>query len=106
MLYSTENMRVLIAGDFCPQYRLAELFNKDDYQSVLGDVKDVIEGADYSLVNFECPIADENDNPIRKVGPNLRCTVNGLKAVKWAGFHGVTLANNHFNDFGSVGIKK
>ncbi len=99
-------MRVLIAGDFCPQYRLAELFNKEDYQSVLGDVKDAIAGTDYSIVNFECPIADEEDKPITKAGPNLRCSKNGLKAVKWAGFDCVTLANNHFNDFGASGIKK
>lgn len=99
-------MNIIVAGDFCPQYRLAELFNKEDYQSVLGDVKDAIAGIDYSIVNFECPIANEEDNPITKAGPNIRCTINGLKAVKWAGFQGVTLANNHFNDFGSGGIKK
>lgn len=96
-------MKILIAGDFCPQFRVSDNFDKENYHEVLGDVKDVISEADYSIVNFECPISKGSEKAIVKVGPNLKCSFNGMKAVKWAGFNGVTLANNHFRDYGNEG---
>lgn len=98
-------MKILVAGDFCPQYRVAEKFEQGDYESVLGGVKEVISSADYSIVNFECPVTRGREKPIEKCGPNLKCTEKGIEAVKWAGFDCVTLANNHFLDFGSEGVE-
>lgn len=98
-------MKVLVAGDFCPQSRVAELFEKGSYSDVLGEVKETIESADYSIVNFECPITKGGEKPIEKIGPNLHCGESGLQAVKWAGFDCVTLANNHFLDYGEEGVK-
>ena len=98
-------MKVLIAGDFCPQYRVAEKFEKGEFESVLGEVKDVISIADYSIVNFECPVTRGGEKPIDKCGPNLQCTEKGMEAVKWAGFDCVTLANNHFLDYGKEGVE-
>ena len=97
-------MRVLVVGDFCPMHRVAELFDKDDFASVLGDVKPIIEQTDYSIVNFECPVCRGGEVPIIKYGPNLSCSEKGLEAVKWAGFNCVTLANNHFLDYGVEGV--
>lgn len=98
-------MKILIAGDFCPRYRVAELFEKKEYKSVLGDVKDTISDADYSIVNLECPIVKGKEHPIEKCGPNLQCSEKGIEAIKWAGFDCVTLANNHFLDYGKDGVK-
>lgn len=98
-------MKVLVAGDFCPQSRVAELFERGSYSDVLGEVKETIESADYSIVNFECPITKGGEKPIEKIGPNLHCGESGLQAVKWAGFDCVTLANNHFLDYGEEGVK-
>lgn len=97
-------MKILIAGDFCPQYRVAEKFEQGDYKSVLEEVKDVISTSDYSMVNFECPVTIGGEKPIEKCGPNLQCSEKGMEAVKWAGFDCVTLANNHFLDFGPGGV--
>lgn len=97
-------MKILVAGDFCPQYRVAELFEKGDFAAVLGEVKPSIEQADYSIVNFECPITKGGESPIEKCGPNLQCSECGMDAVKWAGFSCVTLANNHFLDYGEEGV--
>ncbi len=99
-------MKVLIAGDYCPQNRVADLFEKRDFESVLGNVRDVISTVDYSIVNFECPVCDGTENPIEKYGPNLRCTERGVEALKWVGFNCVTLANNHFLDYGEGGVEK
>lgn len=101
-------MKVLIAGDFCPQYRVAELFDNGSYDSVLGAVKPYTEQADYSIVNFECPVTlgIEGETPIVKIGPSLCCSRKGVDAIKWAGFDCVTLANNHFYDYGENGVKQ
>ncbi len=98
-------MKILIAGDFCPRNRVAEKFEHGDYDSVLGDVKEIISDADYSIVNFECPVTKGSEKPIEKCGANLQCSDKGIEAVKWAGFDCVTLANNHFLDYGIEGVE-
>lgn len=95
---------VLIAGDFCPQRRVSALFDKGDYASVLGDIRSFVMDADYRIVNFECPVSEGDESPIIKRGPNLRCSLKGLEAVKWVGFDCITLANNHFYDYGREGV--
>ena len=97
-------MKVLVAGDYCPQYRVSGLFNKGDYSIVLGDIKQYTSSADYSIVNFECPVTKGNETPILKNGPSLCCSTRGVEALKWAGFDCVTLANNHFLDYGEDGV--
>ena len=94
-----------MAGDFCPQYRVSHKFNEGDFASVLEDMKPFIERADYSIVNFECPVTKGGEKPIVKQGPNLQCSENGIEAVKWVGFDCVTLANNHFLDYGEKGVR-
>ena len=98
-------MIILIAGDFCPQNRVSQQIDKGDYESVLGQVRGVIAKAEYSIVNFECPVTKGGEKPILKQGPNLQCSAKGIEAVKWAGFDCVTLANNHFRDYGDEGVK-
>lgn len=95
-------MKILVAGDFCPSDRVATLISDRDY-SFLDGVKDIIKGVDYSIVNFECPIVVGDIEPIRKCGPALRTERNAIDAIKYAGFDLVTLANNHFRDFGDNG---
>ena len=89
-------MKILVAGDFCPYYRVAELFEKGEFDAVLQDVKPITDKADYSIVNLECPVCYGDEKPIEKCGSNLKCTEKGIEAIKWAGFDCVTLANNHF----------
>ena len=98
-------MKILIAGDFCPQNRVSSLLDDGKYEAVLGDIKPINEQADYSIVNFECPIIYGGEKPIIKCGPNLSCSKKGLEAVKWAGFDCITLANNHFLDYGEDGVE-
>ena len=99
-------MKILVAGDYCPQYRVAELFEKEEYDKVLCDVRKLVGQYDYTIVNFECPVIKGNEAAIHKNGPNLFCSRYGVTALKWAGFNCVTLANNHFSDYGESGIKE
>ena len=101
-------MNVLIAGDFCPHNRVAKCFELKDYSVVLRELREITKSHDYSLVNFECPIVDSVDKecaPIIKQGPNLCCKPTAADAIKYAGFNCVTLANNHFRDYGDYGCK-
>lgn len=97
-------MKILVAGDFCPSDRVKSAFEQEEFDKVLGGIKPVIESADYSIVNFECPVVKGGEKPISKVGPNLQCSERGLEAVKYAGFNCVSLANNHFYDYGDEGV--
>lgn len=99
-------MKVLIAGDFCPMDRVAKLIEKEDYKSVFGEVKEYTQQADFSIVNLEAPVVETDAKPINKCGPNLKCTSKAIKALKYAGFDMVTLANNHFYDYGDDGVKQ
>lgn len=98
-------MKILIAGDFVPQDRVASLFNQSQYGTVLDDVKQYTDEADYSIVNLEAPIVvSDNCEPISKIGPNLKTNTNAISAIKYAGFNVVSLANNHLRDYGDWGV--
>lgn len=95
-------VRIVVAGDYCPIYRVAEQLNKGDY-SFFDGVKGIVEKSDYALVNLECPVVDTDAKPIKKCGPNLRTISKVVDSICYGGFSGVTLANNHFRDFGDEG---
>lgn len=98
-------MTLLIAGDYCPRDRVAILIEEGlpvFSDSIIQRIKNV----DYSLVNFECSVVDSSMNPIAKCGPHLGCSEKAVAVLKHAGFKGVTLANNHFRDFGNEGVKR
>lgn len=97
-------MKILIAGDYCPHHRVGSLIERHHFDAVFGDIRNIIGGADYAIVNFESSVTNGGERPIEKCGPNLHCSEQALEALKWAGFHCVTLANNHFYDFGDDGV--
>lgn len=95
---------ILIAGDYCPSHRVEDVIEQGNYELVFDEIKAI--QADYKIVNFECAVAGPEDEPIKKCGPNLRCTTHSVVAIKYAGFDCVTLANNHFGDYGQIGVEK
>lgn len=98
-------MNILIAGDFCPIGRISKLIEDGNSAAVLGEIQEVVKGVDYSIVNLESPVISQKANPLEKYGPNLFCSKRAVESLKWAGFKCVTLANNHFLDFGIEGVK-
>lgn len=97
-------MKVLIAGDYVPQFRLTRPIQEQRFDDVFGIIRPIVESSDYSLLNFESPVKKNGDKPIAKCGPNLSCTEEAVASVRWAGFKCVTLANNHFYDYGEYGV--
>lgn len=96
-------MMLIIAGDFVPNERVAEAFAHGDYSAV-EVLRPVFAEADYSIVNLECPIVHGGEKPIVKNGPHLHADTHALEALKEIGADCVTLANNHFRDFGDDGV--
>lgn len=97
-------MKILIAGDYSPRSRVRTIIEESEFDKVFQGVKGVVEDADYSIVNFECAITGEKSLGISKSGPCLSATPKSVDALKWCGFNCVTLANNHFRDFGDEGV--
>lgn len=70
-----------------------------------GAILDDIAKADYSIINLESPIVDESCQPIDKYGPNLCSSPIVVDFFDRIGISGITLANNHFYDYGERGVK-
>ena len=99
-------MKLLVAGDYCPQDRVTSMLEHDDF-SFLESTKNVImrESPDLSIVNFETAIInDSNTIPIKKSGPSLCTSMQAVSALSFAGFNVATLANNHIMDYGVKGL--
>ena len=97
-------MKVLIAGDYVPIGRVAKAVEDNRYDAIFAAVKPFTTEANYSIVNLEAPIVHQLSFPIEKTGPNLKCTSKVVDSLNDAGFDCVTLANNHFRDYGDSGI--
>lgn len=99
-------IRILVTGDYSPMNRVAEVIENEDWDSIFHEVKLLTKQMDYSITNFESSVADNSDYPIAKSGPCLHCSVKAVQALSWSGFNMVTLANNHFFDYGQSSIEK
>lgn len=95
---------VVIAGDYSPKDRISELLSKGQTEEIFSDIKGVLSEADYSIVNFESVVISEKSKLIKKAGPGMHCSPKAVKVLKDVGFDAVTLANNHFRDYGDEGI--
>lgn len=99
-------VKILISGDYSPRARVESAIEANNYESVFREIRELNSNVDYSIVNFESVVADDLDRAIKKRGPNLKCGPKSLDALKWAGFNMLTLANNHFYDFGESALLK
>ncbi|WP_253644390.1 CapA family protein [Vibrio sp. Y42_MX_L11] len=79
-------------------------YNNADGMILSKEMSDIVESADYSVCNFEAPVAGYGQ-PIPKSGAiHYQCseTLNGLNKQ---GFNLALLANNHIMDFGTKGLE-
>jgi poly-gamma-glutamate synthesis protein (capsule biosynthesis protein) len=97
-------IKILIGGDYYPQSRVAKLIEEKSYGQVFDKITILTRNADYSIVNLECPILEYGNSKITKYGPHLKASLNAVEAIKYAGFDMLTLANNHFFDYGVEGV--
>ena len=99
-----KTIRLLIAGDFCPNGRVATMLCSSERGTIFRDIKPLVTSCDAGIVNLECPVVQRVAQPIVKEGPHLKTDSEAVELLKESGFSMVTLANNHIKDFGSEGI--
>lgn len=97
-------INILVAGDFGSRYRVGEDIQKGVY-TCLDELIPYTKACDYSLLNLESPLHDNDNGRIIKFGPSLKSPSDSVKVLKRSGFDCVTLANNHFRDFGDEGVR-
>lgn len=98
-------IKIIFGGDYCPSGRVTELIESGKFENVFGEIIPFLKSSNYSILNFECPVVIDKAEPILKHGPHLKSSKKALNSIKFAGFDMVTLANNHFYDFGDIGVK-
>lgn len=97
-----KDIKIFIAGDFCPVGRNEQKFIDKDFAAV-ESIKSVIAQSDYAVVNLEVPLTETEDK-IKKSGPNIRASPKTVEALKFLGVDLVTLANNHILDSDEKGV--
>jgi poly-gamma-glutamate synthesis protein (capsule biosynthesis protein) len=101
---NTQNgVRIIVAGDLCPDQRVETLIMENRIQELYNDVHQELKNKDISIVNLECPLT-KNINPIDKRGPKLSANPDTIELIKYGQFDFVTLANNHVLDQGHEGL--
>jgi poly-gamma-glutamate synthesis protein (capsule biosynthesis protein) len=72
---------VIIGGDVCPIGRSLRYFKNMKIDFLFNDLLQEIQNSDFSIVNLECPLINEN-TPIRKSGPVLASTAPASMDLK------------------------
>jgi hypothetical protein len=97
-------INILITGDFYPGgAATTSLIKKKKYEDIFNDYLPVIRDCDYAITNLEAPLTN-NVNNIAKTGPVIKADPESIKALTFAKFNMVTLANNHIMDYGMKGL--
>jgi len=96
-----DTFSVIIAGDCCPWENSIETIRDGKAAQIISSVKPFIDSADLKIIQFESPLTN-NDIPIDKSGPNLKCPPECIDLVRAGGFDVALLSNNHIGDHGSA----
>lgn len=94
---------ILFTGDYCPIGRIEPLIESCDFEKIFNGFQTYVQQSDFAITNLECPITNSKQK-ILKTGPCLKTNESALKALNFAGFDMITLANNHILDFGEEGV--
>ena len=95
-------MKIIIGGDFATDSRgLHSVLSQKAFST---EITDILQKADYTIINLESPVADVSCHPIKKSGPCLKTTSESITYLKQCGVDAVTLANNHFFDYGKDAV--
>lgn len=95
-------MRINIYGDFATQERGVQ--SVKDGNAFTDGIIGLMQQADFNIMNLESPVACDSTPKISKAGPNLHTFPDAVQFLSQIGVNVVTLANNHFCDYGIEGV--
>jgi poly-gamma-glutamate synthesis protein (capsule biosynthesis protein) len=96
--------RVLFLGDLAPTDAASEQIDRHGWGYPFAKTTEILAEFDAAVANLEAPVTHSVDpwpvpkKYVYKVDPAA------LPAIREAGIDAVTLANNHMNDYGAVGL--
>lgn len=99
-------MKTLLLGDICSTYATEPLYKSKDIDTLFTDTVTLFDGIDFSFVNLETAVCDEDESPIKKFGPSIKSPYELVEVIKTLGVNCCGLSNNHFFDYGISGAEK
>ena len=94
-----DNLKILVAGDFCPRFNQKELLDETLQNEITKEIAPLASSHDFAMLNVETVFSDK-DTPIVKSGPNIRTNLEYLGFLKKFNFNIGACANNHMGDHG------
>ncbi len=92
------SIKIFFAGDFCSKPSTSRI-------EVAGELKELIQSCDFSVVNFEVPLKPENQNLPQQKRERFFQHNDAPDFLRSLGFNLFQLANNHTFDWGEEGFK-
>ncbi|MDY6969929.1 MAG: CapA family protein [Spirochaetota bacterium] len=97
------SVNILFCGDVMLDWGIRDIFETKGYRYPLRELKDFLSQFDYRFCNLESPISDKGKPHLTKKYI-FRAKPEEVKILKYGDFNGVSLANNHSNDFGKEAL--
>lgn len=97
-------MKINICGDFTTMGAGLEAVRSGT--ALAQEIVDFFKSADLNVVNFESPVVTDKSTAISKSGPNIATTAETVEYLRRCYVDLVTLANNHFYDYGRHGVSE
>ena len=94
---------ILFTGDWVPHREFFSLMVEKP-RDIYGDTLEFLQRADLRILNLECAMG--GDTPLVKSGPLIRGGREHLPCFRSAQADLVSLANNHFCDYGPTGVQE
>ena len=95
-------MRINICGDFTT---MGEGMKSVLQRTALStEIVKLFQESDLNIVNFESPVVADKNAAIVKSGPNISTSASTVEYLSRCNVNLVTLANNHFFDYGTHGV--
>lgn len=70
------------------------------------DIVNLFKSSGLNIINLESPVVSDLSKAIHKIGPNIYTSEVAIAYLRESGINLVTLANNHFYDYGKHGVEK
>ena len=98
-----ENITIIAVGDIMLSRWVAkEILKNNDYRYPFLKTADILKDADLTFGNLESPITSGREILINEM--HFRADPEATSGLEFAGFDVLSLANNHFGDFGRQGM--
>ncbi|MDR4510262.1 MAG: CapA family protein [Nitrososphaeraceae archaeon] len=98
-------MQILFVGDVMLGRLVNNVLPKENFKYVWGNTIEIIQKADFSLLNLECAISSKGKEWKKTFKVfHFRAHPNAIKVLKSASIDYVALANNHILDYDVEGL--